>query len=178
MITGAAIQRGERMTTPMDWTTYGGSAPEVYERHLVPAIFGPWAEDLLAFALPKPAERVLDLACGTGVVARLAAQRVGPSGSIVGIDLNPGMLAVARSVTAPHGAQIEWRESNVNALPFHDATFDVALCQQGLQFFPDRSAALREVRRVLVPRGRIALSVWRSRQYSPGSKSSQRLWSA
>jgi len=151
----------------MDWTAYGGSAAEIYERHMVPAIFGPWAEDLLALATPKPGERVLDVACGTGVVARLAAQRVGPSGIVVGLDLNPGMLAVARTLSQ-QGAKIEWREGNVNAIPFAEATFDVTLCQQGLQFFPDRPAALREMRRVLVPRGRLALTVWRPMQYSPG----------
>jgi ubiquinone/menaquinone biosynthesis C-methylase UbiE len=152
----------------MDWTGYGGSAAEIYERHMVPAIFGPWAEDLLALAPPKLGERVLDVACGTGVVARLAAQGVGPNGTVVGFDLNPGMLAVARTLPPPQGAPIEWREGNVSAIPFPDATFDLALCQQGLQFFPDRPAALREMRRVLAPRGRLALSVWRPMQYSPG----------
>ena len=155
------------MSQQMDWTAYGGNAAEIYERHMVPAIFGPWAGDLVALATPKPGERVLDVACGTGVVARLVAQRVGPSGTVVGFDLNPGMLTVARALPPP-GAQIEWREGNVSAIPLPDATFDLVLCQQGLQFFPDRSAALREVRRVSAPRGRIALSVWRPMQHSPG----------
>jgi len=155
------------MSQHTDWTTYSGSAAEIYERHMVPAIFGPWAEELLAFAPPKPGERVLDVACGTGVVARLAAQHVGPSGTVVGFDLNPGMLAVARALP-PQGARIEWREGNVSAIPFPDAAFNLVLCQQGLQFFPDRSAALREMRRVLVRGGRLALSVWRPIQYSPG----------
>jgi len=156
------------MSQQMDWTACGGSAPEIYERHMVPAIFGPWAADLVALATPKPGERVLDVACGTGVVARLAAQGVGPKGTVVGLDLNPGMLAVARAAPPPVGAQIEWREGNVGAMPFPDATFDLALCQQGLQFFPDRPAALREIRRTLVPSGRVALSVWRPIQHSPG----------
>ena len=103
----------------------------------------------------QPGERVLDLACGTGVVARLAAQRVGPGGSVAGQDLNPGMLAVARSTAAP----IEWHESDAQAMPFSDHAFDVALCQLGLQFFGDRAAALREVRRVLVPGGRLVANV-------------------
>jgi ubiquinone/menaquinone biosynthesis C-methylase UbiE len=141
------------MSQQMDWTAYGGSAAEIYERHMVPAIFGPWAEDLLALATPLPGERVLDVACGTGVVARLVAQRVGPSGTVVGFDLNPGMLTVARSLPPPSGARIEWREGNVSAIPLPDATFDLVLCQQGLQFFPDRSAALREMRRVWGPVG-------------------------
>src|SRR4029453_18329266 len=88
---------GDIMSQQMDWTDYGGSAAEMYERHMMPAIFGPWAEDLLALATPQPGERVLDVACGTGVVAGLAAQRVGLSGTVVGFDLNPGMLAVARA---------------------------------------------------------------------------------
>ena len=156
------------MSQQMDWTGYDGSAAEIYERHMVPAIFGPWAEDLLALASPKPGDRVLDVACGTGVVARLAAPRVDPNGTVVGFDLNPGMLAVARALPPPQGASIEWREGNVSAIPFPDATFDLALCQQGLQFFPDRPAALREMRRVLVSRGRLTLSVWRPMQFSPG----------
>src|SRR5215813_1109174 len=159
---------GSVMSQQMDWTAYGGSAAEIYERHMVPAIFGPWAEDLVALATPQPGERVLDVACGTGVVARLAAQCVGPSGTVVGLDLNPGMLAVARTAPFPHGAQIEWREGNVSALPLPDWTFDLVLCQQGLQFFPDRPGALREMHRVLGPRGRMALSVWRPMQHSPG----------
>ncbi len=156
------------MSQPMDWTAYGGSAAEIYERHMVPAIFGPWAEDLLALATPQPGERVLDVACGTGVVARLVAQRVGSSGTVVGFDLNPGMLTVARTLPPPQGAPIEWREGNVSAIPLPDATFDLVLCQQGLQFFPDRRAALREMRRVLGPTGRMALSVWRPMHHSPG----------
>src|SRR5215467_16225877 len=108
----AARQGGHSMSQQMDWTAYGGNAAEIYERHMVPAIFGPWAEDLLVLAAPQAGERVLDVACGTGVVARLAAQRVSPSGTVVGLDLNPGMLTVARTPRLPPGAQIEWREGN------------------------------------------------------------------
>ena len=156
------------MNREMYWKAYGGTAAEIYERHLVPAIFGPWAEDLVALAGPKSGERVLDVACGTGIVTRLAAQRVGPSGAVVGLDLNPGMLAVARALARPPGTQIDWREASANAMPFPDAAFDLVLCQQGLQFFPDRLASLREMRRVLVPGGRLAVSVWRAIQHSPG----------
>src|SRR5438105_15897251 len=119
-----------------------GSAPENYERYLVPAIFGPWAADLLALAAPQPGERIMDLACGTGVVARLTAERVGTAGVIVGLDLNPGMIELARSLPALNGAAVDWRVGSALELPFAHATFDVVLCQQGLQFFPDRSAAL------------------------------------
>jgi SAM-dependent methyltransferase len=145
-----------------------GSAPENYERYLVPAIFGPWAADLLALAAPQPGERVLDLACGTGVVARLAAERVGTAGVVVGLDLNPGMLELARSLPTPKGAGIEWQVGSAVELPFANASFDLVVCQQGLQFFPDRPAALREARRVLRSGGRLALSVWRSIERSPG----------
>jgi SAM-dependent methyltransferase len=131
------------MSQQMDWTGYGGSAAEIYKRHMVPAIFGPWAEDLVACAAPQPGERVLDVACGTGVVARLVAQRVGPAGQVVGLDLNPGMLTVARALPPSQGAMIAWREGNASAIPLADAAFDLVLCQQGLQFFPDRPAALR-----------------------------------
>jgi SAM-dependent methyltransferase len=107
-------------------------------------------------------ERVLDVACGTGAVARVAAQRVGASGHVIGLDLNAGMLAVARSQSAPPGAAITWVERNALDTGLPDRSVDVVVCQQGLQFFPDKTAALREMHRVLAPRGRLAVSVWRS----------------
>jgi SAM-dependent methyltransferase len=110
---------------------------------------------------------VLDVACGTGIVARLAALQVGSRGQVTGLDLNPGMLAVARALPPGSGAMIDWREGSAVALPFADATFDVVLCQQGLQFFPDRLAALCEMRRVLSPGGRLTLAVWRANQHHP-----------
>jgi SAM-dependent methyltransferase len=94
-----------------------GSAPEVYERELVPAVFGVWAPILVELPQPQPSECVLDVACGTGVVARIAATRVGPSGTVVGIDLNPGMLSVARSVVSPDtrsGGQLQWQEASAD----------------------------------------------------------------
>jgi SAM-dependent methyltransferase len=111
---------------------------------------------------------VLDVACGTGVVARVAAQRVGATGRVVGVDLNPGMLAVARALPPPPGASIVWQEGSADALPLPEASFDVVFCQLGLQYFPDRPKALREMCRVLRPNGRMALLVWRSIQLSPG----------
>ncbi len=148
------------------WHDYGGTGPELYESYLVPAIFGPWAADLVELASPQRGERVLDVACGTGIVARLANQRVGPSGKVVGLDLNPGMLAIARSTSST--TNIDWREGNATAMPLEDATFNLVLCQQGLQFFPDKPNSLKEMRRVLVPSGRLALSVWTSMHESPG----------
>jgi ubiquinone/menaquinone biosynthesis C-methylase UbiE len=137
---------------------YGGTAPENYERHFVPIVAAPLADDLVARAALTPGERVIDLACGTGVVARLAATRVGRGGAVTGVDVNPGMLEVAR-VSAPVDATFDWREASADALPFPDGSFDVAFCQLGLQFFADRVAALRELRRVLAPGGRALVSV-------------------
>lgn len=144
------------------------SPGEVYQREMVPASFARWAPDLVALAAPRPGERVLDVACGTGVVTRLAAERVGTSGRVAGLDVNADMLAAARAVSREFA--IEWHEGSALQLPFADASFDVALCQQGLQFFPDRAAGLREMRRALVPGGRLALSCWRSVEHQPGMR--------
>jgi len=146
------------MTEQSFGKSHAGSAPENYERYFVPVIGAPLAADLVAVAAPQPGERALDVACGTGVVARFLAERVTATGSVAGLDANPGMLAVARSVHAP-GAPIEWRESSAEKLPYSDGAFDLVTCQMGLQFFPDKAAALREQRRVLVPGGRIALNL-------------------
>jgi ubiquinone/menaquinone biosynthesis C-methylase UbiE len=137
-------------------------AAELYERYVARYILGPWAPLLVDAARLAPGERVLDVACGTGVVARIAAQRVGPAGRVIGVDLNPGMIGVARSLPAPNGAPIEWHERSALDLRLEDASIDVVLCQQGLQFFPDKAVALREMRRVLDHGGRLALSVWNS----------------
>lgn len=157
------------MSEPGQWQV-AGSAPEVYERELVPAVFGPWAPIVIGLAHPNPGERVVDIACGTGIVARVAAARVGPSGSVDAVDLNPGMLSVARSVATTKGdsASIQWHEASADKLSFPKRSFDIAHCQLGLQFFADRLAALREMHRVLVPEGRPALMVWRGIGESPG----------
>jgi ubiquinone/menaquinone biosynthesis C-methylase UbiE len=138
-----------------------GEAAERYERCGARYILGPCAPSLVNAARLSAGERVLDVACGTGVVTRITAERVGPAGRVVGVDLNPGMIAVARSLPAPTGAQIEWLERSALELGLQDASFDVVLCQQGLQFFPDKALALREMRRVLDRGGRLALSVWK-----------------
>jgi ubiquinone/menaquinone biosynthesis C-methylase UbiE len=137
---------------------YGGDPAANYERFFVPAIGAPLAADLVRRAALRPGERVLDVACGTGVVARLASGQVGAAGTVAGLDVNPGMLAVARSATPPE-MRIEWHEASAEAMPLPDASFDVALCQMGLQFVPDRRAALREIRRVLVHEGRLVLNL-------------------
>ena len=137
-------------------------AAERYQQVVVRYILGPWAPLLVDAAGLSARERVLDLACGTGVVARAAAERVGSDGHVVGIDLNPGMIAVARRLPVAIGATVQWIECSALDLRLTDASFDVVLCQQGLQFFPDKPLAMREMRRVLARGGRIALSVWNS----------------
>jgi ubiquinone/menaquinone biosynthesis C-methylase UbiE len=144
-----------------------GSAPELYERYLVPAITSIWATDLIDRVGPKPGDSVLDIACGTGVVARLAAKRMA-TGRVVGLDLNDGMLAVARSAPIA-GASIEWLQGSALGLPFDGRSFDLVLCQLGLQFFPDRPLALREMKRVLAPSGRVALSVYSAIERTPAA---------
>ena len=140
---------------------------EVYEQYFGPALFGPWARVLLEYAAPQSGERVLDMACGTGIVTRHVAPMVGAAGQVVGLDISPAMLAVARALPAPGGAAIEWQEGNALTLGLPDAAFDLVLCHQGLQFFPDRAAAVREMRRVLRNGGRVALSVWQDLQHHP-----------
>ncbi len=144
------------------------SSAEAYERYLVPLLFAPGADYLVEFAGPGPGERVLDVACGTGIVARRAAPRVGTGGTVVGLDLNEGMLEVARKASSGVRPAIEWRQGDATDMPLPDAAFDIAFCQQALQFFPDRAAALGEMHRVLVQNGRLALSVLRSIEHNPG----------
>ena len=147
------------------WQRFAGSAAENYNQHLVPAIFAPWAEELVDLAAPQPGDRVLDVACGPGVVARLVARRAG-TGQITGLDVNPAMVKVARSL--PSELPISWQQGDARHLPFPGQAFHLVLCQQGLQFFPDRAAGLDQMRRVLMPGGRIALAVWGPIERSPG----------
>ncbi len=136
---------------------------EVYQEYFVPGNFARWAPVLLEHAKPRAGERVLDVACGTGVVARRVAPIVGDEGRVVAVDLNPAMLEVARGLGAPDGAAIEWDQRDACELP--DGPFDLVLCQQGLQFCPDRRAALEEMRRVLAPGGRVAISTWQGLEH-------------
>jgi len=141
-----------------------GSAAEVYERFFVPALFGQWGDPVVALADPPPAARFLDVACGTGVVARAAQRRLGPGGRVTGLDRNPGMLAVARKA-APAA---DWQEGLAEALPFADASFDSVASQFGIMFFEDRIRALKEMWRVLAPGGRLVVAVWDGLDGSPG----------
>ena len=144
-----------------------GSSAEAYERYLVPMMFAPWAEQLVERAGVRSGERVLDVACGTGIVARYAATRVGPRGSVVGLDVSESMLEAAAAAASGAGAGVEWKAASATEMPVEDEAFDVVFCQQALQFFRDRPRALREMHRVLVPQGRLAISVWRPLTHNP-----------
>lgn len=135
---------------------YSSNAAENYEHFFVPVIGAPLARDLIARALLKPGERVLDVACGTGIVTRMASEKVGASGAVTGLDLNPGMLAVAKKVSPPG---IEWSQASADEIPLPDKSFDVVFCQVSLQFMPDKQKAINEIYRVLAPGGRVLVNV-------------------
>lgn len=136
-----------------------GTAAENYERYLVPALFTAWVPRLLDAAEVGPGSRVLDVACGTGVVARGAAERVGATGRAVGLDLNAGMIDAARA--ADRSESVEWQVGDATDLPFADGEFDAVICQQGLQFVPDPVRVATEMRRVVTD-GVVVVAVWRS----------------
>lgn len=140
------------------------SFPEMYERWLVEPLFRPWAEVVVDRARLAQGDRVLDIACGTGIVARLALKQVAGTGSVVGVDVSPPMLAVARGIEPA----IDWREGNAMALSLKDGEqFDAVLCHQGLQFFPDKSAAVGQMRKALKAGGRLVVAVWKSLEETP-----------
>jgi SAM-dependent methyltransferase len=145
-----------------------GTAAEAYERYMVPALMRPYTRELLGRARLQYGERVLDVACGTGVVARTAAERVACAGKVSALDVNATMLAVARQVAQFLDPPIEFVEGDVTKMPFPDAAFDVVACQFALMFFPDPAGALEEMRRVVASQGRLVLSVWRSAQHHVG----------
>lgn len=140
---------------------------EGYESYMAPALFGPWASTLIRAADPEPGERVLDVGCGTGVVARQVASRLGARAAVTGFDLSPNMLVVAQAAAAREGVTIDWREGSAEQLPFEDGSFDLVLCQFALMFFADKAAALAEMHRVLTGDGRLLLSVWQSLDRHP-----------
>ena len=144
--------RNNNVRTHEPWQLVG-TAAELYERYLVPSITSLWANDLVSRANPRTGERVLDVACGTGIVARTVSERMS-AGRVVGLDINGGMLAVARSTSTQSPVSVEWMEASALKLPFPAHAFDLVLCQLGLQFFPDPSVALKEMLRVLAPDGR------------------------
>ncbi len=135
-----------------------GDAPEIYENTMVPLWFGRWADSLLKLVSLKPGERVLDVACGTGVTTRIAKRDVGTEGLVTGLDINASMLAKAREL-APD-TDITWMQSDIVDTGFAPDVFDAVISQHGYHYFPDQPAALAEFFRVLAPSGRIALSIW------------------
>jgi SAM-dependent methyltransferase len=147
------------------------NAPEAYERFLVPHVFRPWAEEVLRRAGNLEGQSILDVATGTGIGARLASVAAGPRGRVSGLDIDPAMLGVAaRSLAAQSeaAAPISWVGASALAMPFQDESFDTAICLEGLQFFPDLVAGLAEIRRVLVPGGRLVASCWAALADNPG----------
>jgi ubiquinone/menaquinone biosynthesis C-methylase UbiE len=137
---------------------------EIYERALVGPLFRPFAAQLLASLNPMPHDSLIDVACGTGIVARLARERLGGDARIVGVDIAPAMLAVAQSVEP----SIDWRHGNATALPVDTAEqFTILTCHQGLQFMPDKPAAIHEMRRALAPGGRAGIATWQSLEDLP-----------
>ena len=149
------------MSSAMDWAANDPGAPASYERYLAPAMFAPLAEAVADAVEVSPGECALDVACGTGVLTRTIASRSGTGGHVTGIDLGEGMLDRARTWPPVEGdAPIDYVQGSADQLPFDDGAFTVITCQQGLQFFPDRDAALREFRRVLAPGGRLAIACW------------------
>lgn len=138
--------------------------PEVYERSWVKAQMRPAARELISTAGVRPGDKVIDIACGTGVVAREAARLTGSASDVTGTDVNDDMIQVAEQLAAEADLDgIVWLRCDAAEIPVTDGEFDVALCQQGLQFMPDKPAAMSEMARVLKPGGRLALSVWKSR---------------
>src|SRR5262245_29025760 len=142
-------------TEPSEAFQISTEAAEFYESAFVPAFFAQWAPVLCDAASVSPGQRVLDVACGTGIVARTAAERVQPSGSVVGVDLNEAMLTVARR-TCPG---LEFRQGDAGQLPFPESSFETVLSQMALMFFPDRARAVQEMARVVKPGGTVALLV-------------------
>ncbi|MDP2241774.1 MAG: methyltransferase domain-containing protein [Burkholderiales bacterium] len=145
------------------------AAAEAYEKFLVPTLNEPLAIEAIEIAGPRPGEKVLDVACGTGIAVRLAAPRVAPGGEVVGLDLDPAMLAVARSLApSSDSVTVDWRCASALEMPFHPETFDIVFCLQGLQFLPDCTLGLSEMRRVMKPGGRLVAIVWNALDYCMG----------
>lgn len=147
-------------------TAFIGTIPATYHRYLGPLIFEDFAADLVRRLAIGPGERVLELACGTGIVTRRLATALPDDASLISTDLNEAMLAVAREVVGPN-PRVTFQQANACAIPFPDASFDALACQFSFMFFPDKVHAMREARRVLRPGGRYVLNIWDAIEHSP-----------
>ncbi len=149
-------------------TAFTGSVPRTYHTYLGPLIFQDYAKDLARRLAVKPGERVLELACGTGIVTRELVRGVGGGASVMATDLNPAMLEVAKPEVGD--GKVEYQAADACSLPFADRSFDAIACQYGVMFFPDKVKSMREARRVLKPGGRYAFNVWDSLEHNPIAK--------
>jgi ubiquinone/menaquinone biosynthesis C-methylase UbiE len=150
----------------------------LYDTYFVAGMTGAWVPAGLTLAAPRPGEHVLDVACGTGIMTRALAAAVGPGGRVVGLDAGAHMLALARAreERRDDAVPIEWRDGDAARLPFAAETFDLVCCQFGLMLFPDQPPALREMRRVLKPGGRLALVTWGAIERCPGQAVMKATW--
>jgi len=136
------------------------SAASVYEEQKVKAMFGPLAKAILELVNITKDDRILDIACGTGIVSRMIHENVAPHATLTGVDVNESMLNLARQVTEDRKNAFSWHLGDVADLPFKSSSFTAVFCQQGIQYFPDEGIALKEMRRVLVTKGQLIMSVW------------------
>jgi ubiquinone/menaquinone biosynthesis C-methylase UbiE len=147
-------------------TTFGGSVPDNYERFLRPLLFEPYAEDVANRVVLTPGMRVLEIACGTGIVTRKLLARLPGDAALVASDISEGMLKIAQHRVSPD-PRLSWQPADALALPFEHATFDVLVCQFGVMFFPDKAKAWSEMYRVLKPGGQLLVSTWDALEQTP-----------
>ena len=155
----ATTQRERTRPGTKTYRDFTGSAAQAYQRFFVPAIATPVSTQLVNAAALRTGEAVLDVACGTGLIARRAAAAVGVTGTVTGVDLAPDMIDVAAATDQPQGADIEWQVTDAVSIPQPDRSYDVALCQMGLMFIENKAAALAEMHRILKFGGRIVINV-------------------
>src|SRR5260370_36908487 len=147
---------------------FQGAVPENYDRYLGPVIFEPWAEDLVLRLADKKYERVLEIACGTGIVTRRLRNALPPTTEIVASDLNPDMFEFAKP-KFKKDENVIWQQADASDLPFPKCSFDAAVCQFGVMFVPDKAAAMRECYRVLCSGGVFPFDGWASFEWKPFS---------
>jgi ubiquinone/menaquinone biosynthesis C-methylase UbiE len=155
-------------------TRFTGDVPRMYDRHLAPVCLAPHADDLADRVPYRPALRVLETACGTGVATRPLLERLPYDGRLVATDLNESMLEVFHE-RVPDDPRLEWRVADAQALPDPDASFDVVACQFGMMFLPDKSAGMREARRVLRPGGTFVFNTWMPFEHNPAQRAAHEL---